>query len=166
MAITKQKKATQIESMTELLKHAAAAAIVSFSRLTVAEAAELRAELRKEQVKFTVIKKTLLERAFAAASVTGDTPAMPGEIAIAIVPKSDGVDVTAPARGVHAFVKKFKDKLSLVGGIIEGSFLSEQDTKSVATIPPTPILRGMFVNVINSPIQRFAIALGEVIKIK
>jgi hypothetical protein len=34
--------------------------------------------------------------------------------------------------------------------------------KAIATIPPVPVLRGMFVNVINSPIQRMAIALGQI----
>jgi hypothetical protein len=29
-----------------------------------------------------------------------------------------------------------------------------------------PVLRGMFANIINSPRQRFAIALGEVAKTK
>jgi ribosomal protein L10 len=38
--------------------------------------------------------------------------------------------------------------------------------KGIATIPSIPVLRGMFVNVINSPIQRFAIAMSEVAKTK
>jgi hypothetical protein len=37
---------------------------------------------------------------------------------------------------------------------------------SIATIPPLPVLRGMFVNVINSPIQSLVIALSKVAEIK
>ena len=37
---------------------------------------------------------------------------------------------------------------------------------SIATIPPLQVLRGMFLNVINSPIQRFAIALGQIAESK
>ncbi len=33
---------------------------------------------------------------------------------------------------------------------------------AIATIPPVPVLRGMFVNVINSPIQGLVIALDKV----
>ena len=33
---------------------------------------------------------------------------------------------------------------------------------AIATIPPVPVLRGMFVNVINSPIQGFVIALDQI----
>jgi hypothetical protein len=35
---------------------------------------------------------------------------------------------------------------------------------SIATIPPLQTLRGMFVNIINSPIQRFAVALDQIAK--
>jgi ribosomal protein L10 len=49
---------------------------------------------------------------------------------------------------------------------MNGVFVDRAGTLALATIPPTAVLRGMFVNVINSPIQRFAIALGEVAKTK
>jgi ribosomal protein L10 len=32
----------------------------------------------------------------------------------------------------------------------------------IATIPAMPVLRGRFANVINSPIQRFAVVLNQV----
>jgi len=32
----------------------------------------------------------------------------------------------------------------------------------IANIPSLDVLRGMFVNIINSPIQRTAIALGQI----
>jgi large subunit ribosomal protein L10 len=166
MAITKQKKVEIVANATATLKGAVSAAFVSFTKLTVAEVNEMRAALRAEGVKYTVVKKTLLKRALQDINTTGDVPEMPGEIAMAVLPSGAGTDVTAPARGVQAFVKKFKEKLVFVGGVIDGAFLSAADTKAVATIPPVPVLRGMFANVINSPIQRFAIGLAEVAKIK
>ena len=166
MAITKQKKEEIITSTTAALKDAASVALVSFSKITVAEVNELRAALKAEGVKYTVVKKTLLKRSLEAAGVTGDMPEMPGEVAMAVLPTGEAPDLTAPARGLNAFVKKFKDKLIFVGGVINGAFISQKETMSVAAIPPTPILRGMFVNIINSPIQRFAIAMSEVAKIK
>lgn len=168
MAITKQKKAEILAKATDAMSGAVAAVFVTFNALTVKEVNELRAALRTEGVTFTVVKKTLLQKALEAAGVTGDMPEMPGEIAYAVLPKVKGDlsaqagDVTAPARSVQAFVKKFKDKLVLAGGVINGAFMSKQETMSVALIPPMPVLRGMFANVINSPIQRFAIALGQV----
>lgn len=166
MAITKQKKADIIADATKTLKGAVSTAFVGFNKLTVAEVNELRAALRAEGVKYTVVKKTLLKRALADLKTTGELPDLPGEVAMAVLPEGAGTDVTAPARGVQAFVKKFKDKLVFLGGVLGGAYLSQDETKAVALIPPTDVLRGMFVNVINSPIQRFALALNEVAKIK
>lgn len=164
MAITKQKKAEILESLKGALASATSGVFVSFKRLTVAEVNALRAELKKDNVKYTVAKKTLLKRALVERGIEGDMPDMPGEMAFAYLASGD--DITAPARGLNAFVKKYKEKLGFLGGFIEGKYLSLTEIKSVAGIPPIPVLRGMFANVINSPLQRFAIALGEVAKIK
>lgn len=164
MAITKQKKAEILGKLSTILKGAASGVFVSFKGLTVAEVNALRAELKKEKVGYTVVKKTLLAKAMGEQGIEGTMPDMPGETAFAYL--TEGDDVTAPARTLQVFVKKFKDKLAFLGGFMEGTYLSLDETKGVAAIPPLPVLRGMFANVINSPIQRFAIAMAEVAKIK
>lgn len=164
MAITKAKKVTLLKSATDALASTTSAVFVGFKGLTVAEVNELRGALKKEGVKYTVMKKTLLKKALTEKGLSGDMPELPGEVAMAYLKAGD--DLTAPARGIQAFIKKFAGKLALLGGVLESAFLSEAETKNIATIPPTPVLRGMFVNVINSPIQRFAIAMSEVAKTK
>ncbi len=82
---------------------------------------------------------------------------MPGQIAIAY---SD--DLLAPAREVFAFQKGHKDNISIVGGVFDGKFMDATAMMSIATIPPLQTLRGMFVNLINSPIQRFAVVLDQI----
>lgn len=166
MAITKQKKATIVDTATVSLTGAVAAVFVTFSKLTVAEVNSLRDALRTEGIRYTVVKKTLLKRALQAAGVSGDIPEMPGEIAVAVLEKGKGEDPSAPARTLNTFVKKFKEKLVFAGGVMNGVFMSKEETVTMASIPPVPVLRGMFVNVINSPVQRFALVLGEVAKIK
>ena len=164
MAITKAKKESLLKNASDILSKTVSVVFVGFKGLTVAEVNQLRAGLKTEGVKYTVIKKTLLKKALTSKGVSGDMPDMPGEVAFAYLTAGD--DITSPARGVQGFMKKLAGKIALLGGVLEGKFLSESETKAIATIPPTPVLRGMFVNVINSPIQRFAIALGEVAKTK
>ena len=89
-------------------------------------------------------------------------PTLPGEVAVAWTTS----DVTAPARGVYDFGRKLKGALSLLGGVFEGAFADAQKMTSIATIPPLPVLRGMFVNVINSPIQGLVMALDQINKTK
>lgn len=166
MAITKAKKVQLLDTLKGMVTGAVSIVFVHFKGLTTKETNEVRDALKKEGVRFSVVKKTLLKRTLADAGVTGELPELTGEVAIAYLPKGAGDDASVTARGLNEFVKKFKTKLVFLGGVMEGAFLSKGDTEMYAAIPSTQILRGMFANVINSPIQRIAIALGEVAKIK
>lgn len=162
MAITKEKKQEISAKLEAALKSATSIAFVRFSKLKVADASALRKELKKDGVSYLVAKKTLIKRALTNQGYEGTLPELPGEMAIAW--SSD--DATAPHRGIHAYGKKLKGALSLVGGVFEKAYLDATGAVAVATIPPVPVLRGMFANIINSPRSRFAIALGEVAKTK
>jgi large subunit ribosomal protein L10 len=162
MAISKDKKSAILAKLTDALKDATSVAFVGFSKLTVKDASEVRKQLKAAGVKYYVAKKTLIRKALVAKGYTGEIPELPGEVAVAWTSE----DVTAPARGVHEFSKKLKGALSLLGGVFEGAFADAKQMIAIATIPPVPVLRGMFANIINSPRQRFAIALGEVAKTK
>lgn len=162
MAITKAKKEEIVAKLTEAFKDASSIVFVRFHKLTVKDASALRKDLKQEGVGYMVAKKTLIKRALAAKGYQGDLPELPGEIAVAWT----AGDATAPARGIHAYVKKLKDALAIAGGVFESSFADAAKMTQVATIPSVPVLRGMFANVINSPRARFAIALGEVSKLK
>ncbi len=162
MAISKQKKSEIIAKLTDALKEATSVAFVGFNKLTVKDASEMRKQLKAAGVKYYVAKKTLIRKVLEQNGYTGEIPALPGEVAVAWTAE----DVTAPARGVYEFGRKLKGALTLLGGVFEGAYADAVKIIAIATIPPVPVLRGMFVNIINSPRQRFAIALNEVGKTK
>ena len=158
MAITKDKKREILAKLEAALAEAKSVAFVGFTKLTVADASKMRGALKADGVKYFVAKKTLLKKALSERNILGTLPELPGEVAIAWTAE----DETAPARGVYEFGKKLKGALTLLGGVFEGSFADAEKITAVATIPPTPVLRGMFVNVINSPIQGLVIALDKI----
>jgi large subunit ribosomal protein L10 len=157
MAITQQKKETIVAKLQDGLKDAQSAVFVGFHGLTVGETTELRKKLREEGVKYTVAKKTLMRRALGEIAPQGESPELPGEVAIAY-----STDMLTPAREVYAFEKKFKKKVSILGGIFNGVYKNQEDMLSIAAIPAPEVLRGQFVNIINSPIQRFAVVLDQI----
>ena len=161
MAITRAKKGEVLEKLKGAFKDAASVVFVNFKGLTVGNTSEMRRELRKEGVSYSVAKKSLTRRALEDQKFEGEAPELPGELALAW-----GEDLVAPSRGVYTFVKKFPENLNILGGIFSGRYMTKAEIEGIATIPPTPVLRGMFVNIINSPIQRFAIALNEIAKKK
>src|SRR3989344_3687882 len=158
MAITKQKKTEILAKVGDVLSKTASVAFVAFKGVTVAEANEMRRTLKAEGVRYMVAKKTLLKKALTKHGVSGEMPELPGEVAFVYLEKGD--DITAPERSLQTFVKKLKGKLLFLGGVLEGKYLSQNETSTIAAIPAVPILRGMFANIINSPIQRFAIAMS------
>lgn len=136
---------------------------VNFHGLGVADTTEMRRVLREVGVGYVVAKKTLANLALKDAKAEGSMPPLDGELAIAYGPE------TAPAREVYNFGKALQsdeDKLTILGGIFEGRFLNKEEMTEVAQIPSLEVLRGMFVNLINSPIQRLAVVLSEVSKVK
>lgn len=159
MAITKEKKRDIVAKLNDAFQEAQSIAFVGFSKLTMKDSAHVRSELRSKNVRMFVAKKTLIRRALAERGYTGTLPELPGEVAVAWTASSE---TTAPARGVYELGKKLKGALSLVGGVFEKAFLDASSMTAIATIPPLPVLRGMFVNVINSPIQGLVVALDKI----
>lgn len=159
MAITKQKKVELVASMTERLSDAKSIVFVNFKALPVSETKLLRRKLSADKVGYFVTKKTLAKRVLTDLKAKGEMPELPGELAIAY-----GDDLLAPARETYAFQTTPRDKgsISIVGGIFDGEYKTQSEMMAIATIPPLQVLRGMFVNLINSPIQRFAIAMGQI----
>jgi len=158
MAFTRKQKEATVEKLGGLLKNSETVAFVNFHGLGVIDTTEMRRELAENGVGYTVAKKTLIRKVLGDMNVSGEIPDLDGEVAIAYGSQ------TEPARGVYEFGKRHVGTLSLLGGIFEGRYVGKDEITNIATIPSLEVLRGMFVNLINSPIQRFAIALSEIAK--
>jgi len=157
MAITKEKKKEIIAGLEKVLAKSKSVVFVQFNKLLVKDVSVIRRSLKSEDVGYVVAKKSLFKRVLNSAGIKGELPALDGELAVVY-----GQDVIAPARSIYNFQKKLDGKVSIVGGIFDGEYKSQKDMLSIASIPTLQVLRGMFVNVINSPIQRFAIAMGQI----
>jgi large subunit ribosomal protein L10 len=161
MAITKQKKEEIVERIGGIVSGASTLVFAKFKSLTVAEQTELRRALGKSEVGYTVAKKTLVRRALDAAKFEGTFPELDGEIAMAY-----GKDELAPARELAVFVKKFPEHLAFAGGVFGGKYVDAAGIKAIAAIPGMDQLRGMFAQIMNSPMQRFAVVLSKVAETK
>jgi large subunit ribosomal protein L10 len=162
MAVTREKKAEALSKLKDILGRVSNAVFVNFHGLTVGDTSEMRRTLHGEKVSYFVAKKTLIKKALDEAGIPGDVPSLDGEVAVAYPTDEASSDMTAPARGVYAFQKKFDGRVSILGGIFEKMFRSKEGMLDIATIPSQDVLRGMFVNVINSPIQGLVVALGAI----
>ena len=161
MPISKGKKKEIITKVSDLLKDSKAVVFFTFKGFNVKNTIEMRRALREAKVGYLVAKKTLAIRAFTDAKIEGEIPTMFGETALAY-----SADLTAPAREVFNFQKKYKDNLAIVGGIFDGKYMSKEEMMAIALIPSQQTLYAQFVNVINSPIQGLVMALDAIAKKK
>lgn len=159
--ITKVQKKELIDSIAKALKGSKSVVFANFHHLIVSDDMAMRKALRKEGVGYMVVRKTLAKIALKEAGIEGTMPEFVGELAIVY-----GEDLTAPAREFFTFQKKYKDNVKIVGGIFEGRYMSVEEMTAVAMIPSQKTLYAQFVNLINSPIQRFAVVLDQIAKTK
>ena len=140
---------------------------VNFHGLKVNDETKLRKSLRDQGVNYKVSRKTLLVRALKG-KVEGEIPELAGEVAIAYLPtdKMGSKDGTITPREIYNFQKTHKGLLNIIGGIFEGKFIGREKMMEFAMIPSREVLYAQLVNLINSPIQRFAVVLDAIAKSK
>ena len=156
MAITKAKKQDILAKLDDIKSTSDSIVFVNFTQLGGNDTVAMRAKLREEGVGYFVAKKTLIKRAFDGA-FEGEMPTLDGEIAVAY-----STDAIAPAQNVKHFMGEHKDKIAIVGGVFQGVYKNQEEMTEIASIPALPVLRGMFVNVINSPIQGLVLGLNAI----
>ena len=156
MAITRDKKQTILSKLDGVKTDAASIVFVKFNGMAVTDSTKMRADLRDQGVGYYVAKKTLMKRAFDG-QFEGELPALEGEIALAY-----SVDAIAPAQSIKEYTTKYKNNLAIVGGVFQGVYKNAEEMTEIASIPALPVLRGMFVNVINSPIQGLVLGLNAI----
>jgi large subunit ribosomal protein L10 len=161
MARTKIQKKEILDKLEDIIKDAKSMVFVNFHGLNVSDTTQVRRKLKAEGVGFFVSKKTLTKKALDAKKFTGTLPELTGEVGVAY-----GTDLIAPAREVYEFQKKFKNSIAILGGVFESKFMSQEEMLGIALIPSQKTLHAMFVNVINSPIQGFVMALDQIAKKK
>ncbi|HEY9583420.1 MAG TPA: 50S ribosomal protein L10 [Candidatus Paceibacterota bacterium] len=160
MARTKVEKKEILEKLEKIIKEAQALVFVNFHGVSVGNLTQARKKLKSEKVGFFVSKKSLTKKALDAKKFAGAMPELAGEVGIVY-----GEDMVAPAREIYEFQKKYKGNISILGGVFDGRFMSKEEMTDIAVIPSQDILRGMFVNIISSPIQGFVSVLDQLSKI-
>ena len=156
MALTKNQKEEVIVELTEKLAGNQTLVFVNFKGITVGETDKFRRALREAGVGYKVSKKTLLNRVLEAKGVTGTQPDLVGEMGVAY-----SIDALAAAREVLNF-SKGKETPKIIGGVFNGEYADQARMMSIATIPSREVLLSQIAYLLKSPIQRLAIAVGQV----
>ena len=162
MAINKSKKAELIAKYSEILKDSQTVVYVKFKTFPVSKQDILRKTGIKENINYMVVKKTLWNIACEANNIKGDK--IMGDAEMSVLYSAQ--DNMSPIKLAYNTQKDNKESFNIFGGIFEREYKDKDFMISMATIPSREVLLSQIAFLFKSPIQRFAIAINEVSKIK
>jgi large subunit ribosomal protein L10 len=155
MAVTKAKKAEQIEKLNVSLQKASSMIVGTFSKLTVAKDDQLRRTVRSVGGRYQVVKNTLAQRASEGTKV-GD--ALKGLKGVTSIAYTEG-DPVALAKALSKYVDD-NPEFSFKSGVLEGRVISINEIKSLATMPSKEELYSKLLFLINAPAQRLVTVMN------
>lgn len=155
MATTRKEKEATLAQVTEDLKNARGVVFTEYRGLTVKELEEVRKNLRKENVKYQVVKVTLLKKALAALGIDAGGFKYNGPVAVA----TSNEEETAPARILKGMTKN-QPKLVLDGGVFNQLFVGSDVITRLASLPGKDQLRAQLVSVIAGPMRGLVTVLS------
>lgn len=148
---------TQKQQLVETLQQAladTACVVVTHQRgLNVAEATQLRRQVRNAGAGFRVTKNRLARRAVTGTVFEPLSPLFIGPTAIAF-----SRDPVAAARVVVEFANR-NDKLTIVGGGLAGRQIDADGVRELASLPSLDELRGKLVGLLKAPGTGLAVVL-------
>ncbi|MCI8403741.1 MAG: 50S ribosomal protein L10 [Clostridia bacterium] len=150
-------KKAQVAEVTEVLKNAQTGVLVDYRGLTVEEDTNLRIKLREANVKYFVMKNTLLLRAAKEVGLEALEEALHGPTAIAV----SSEDAVAPAKVLSDFAKD-NEKLEIKSGFMDGAVMSLDEIKKLAATPNMETLIAKMMGSLNSPISSLARTLAAI----
>ncbi len=151
--LTRQDKEKIVEKLTEEIKNSPACVFAGFKGVCANDMVSLKRELRESGSTFQIIRKTLLSIALKNNNINLNPKDLDGQIAVSI-----SQDEITSAKILDKIGKENKN-LKLVGGVLEGELLDESGVKQLAKMPSLDELRGMVINVLQSPAQNLVNAL-------
>ena len=155
-----QAKQQYVDELAAKLEKAAGGVIVDYRGITVADDTVLRKELREAGVEYFVVKNTLLKRAAEKAGITGLDEHLEGTTAIALHEE----DIIAGPKILFKQVEASKGAFSVKVGFIGKEAISAAVVEEYAKLPSKETLVSKLLFMLQSPMQRLAIAASEIAK--
>ena len=151
-----------VEALAERIKNAGSGVLVDYKGITVAEDTELRTELRKDEVEYTVVKNTLTRKALDKLGMNELDSVLNGTTSLATAEK----DPIAPFRILSDYSKKLGERFNIKAAFMEGKVLSDSEIAEMAELPSKDALYAKVLGTMIAPITGLAVCLGQILEQK
>ncbi len=153
-----EQKKQQVADIKSKLDSSVAGVLVSFAGTSVSDDTSLRADLRKSGVYYSVVKNTILRRAFEGTDLAPLSDTLEGTTAIAISES----DYVAAAKILSKFAESH-EKFALKGGFLDGEVISLEKIEELSKLPSKEELLATVAAVFQAPMAAFARAAKAVL---
>jgi large subunit ribosomal protein L10 len=156
MPLSRGQKKELVEKYEQGFAAAPHAFVLGFSRISVPQVTDLRAQVRQSGAKYVVVKNTLALRALGGGKALDELKEQfQGPTAVAY---SDD-DPVALAKLLADFAKGVPT-LEFKGAVLDGQAVVGEQVKEIAQLPSREVLIAKLLFVLQSPITRFVRGLG------
>ena len=152
MPLSREQKQEILNKLEDGLKKSNSAVFVNFSKISVDKLKNLRKSFREKNIYFMVAKKTLINIILKKLGLNINLKEAEGSNALAFGYE----DEVATAKILYGFSKeKNNDGFKIVGGILDGSIISQEEVLRLAKLPTKEELYQKVASSIASPISGF-----------
>ena len=148
--MNRQEKAELIETLQTTLNGSTTVVVAHQVGMTVAESSDLRAKMREAGAGFKVTKNRIAKLALNDTPHTALESLFTGPTAI-----GTSTDPVAAAKVLVEYAKG-NDKLTIVGGSMDGKALDKAGVEALAKLPSLDELRGKLVGILQAPAAKIA----------
>ena len=148
--MNREEKAELIKRLNSTFNNAGVVVVTHQSGLTVDESTDLRVKMREVGARYQVAKNRIVKLALKDTKYENIIDLFSGPTAIAV-----SKDPVSAPKTIFQFAKD-NDKLSIIGGGLDGKNLSVDEVTQLASLPSLDELRGKLIGLIKSPSQKLA----------
>jgi large subunit ribosomal protein L10 len=149
-SVNRQEKAELIETLQTTLNASSTVVVTHQVGMTVAESSDLRVKMREAGAGFKVTKNRIAKLALKGTRYEELDGMFTGPTAI-----GTSEDPVAAAKALVDFAKD-NDKLTIIGGSMDGKILDKAGVEALAKMPSLDELRGKLVGLIQAPAAKIA----------
>ncbi len=154
--ILNQKK-EEVTKLANEMKEAKLILLTDYRGINVENVTNLRADLRKCNTKYSVIKNNITRRALQEAGIEGLEANLEGPTAVIM----SNEDYLEPSKIIYNFTKN-NDYYKIKAGVIDGKVMSAEEIITLAKLPSKETLLSMLAGALLANISKFAVALDQV----
>lgn len=156
MAISRQRKQDVVAEYGEWINRSRALIVTEYTGLTMKQLDDLRAKVREVGGEFHIVKNTLGRLAVKQVGYPVSDQMFEGSTAVTFAFS----DAPAAAKVVSEYART-SEFLKIKGGYLGEELMTPDQVKSLADLPPLPVMRAQLLGTILAPASQLVRTLAE-----